>query len=110
MSTAKAAWDLTPEQELYRVQAESFADGRIRPWAAKFEEDGGVPRELIREIGQQGFLGTNVDPSYGGGGLDHVRIGLLHYAMGRASSSLQSLLTVHGMVCEVLQRWGSREQ
>ncbi|MGH9348309.1 MAG: acyl-CoA dehydrogenase family protein [Vicinamibacterales bacterium] len=104
------AWGLTPDQEAFRRRAESFARTCIRPRAAAFDEEEAIPREVFRHCGQQGFLGANVGALYDGSDVDHVRMGLLHYAIGRACSSLRSILTVHGMVCEVLQRWGSAEQ
>ena len=110
MTVATPAWDLTPEQEAYRVDAESFAETYIRPLAARFETDEAIPADLLRECARRGFLGANVDTRYGGSGVDRVRIGLLHYAIGGACSSVRSVLTVHGMVCEALQRWGSSDQ
>jgi hypothetical protein len=39
-----------------------------------------------------------------------LSFGLLNEAIGRGCASLRSLLTVHGMVCRALVRWGTREQ
>jgi alkylation response protein AidB-like acyl-CoA dehydrogenase len=101
---------VTPEQQAYLDEAVSFANACVRPQVAQWEADQAIPRALVEECGRRGFLGCNVDPEYGGSRVDHVRLGFLHYAIGKACSSLRSVLTVHGMVCEVLQRWGSRDQ
>ncbi len=41
--------------------------------------------------------------------MDMVTFGLLNEELGRGCSSLRSLLTVHSMVIQAVQRWGRRE-
>ncbi|MFD4750909.1 acyl-CoA dehydrogenase family protein [Streptomyces rubiginosohelvolus] len=40
--------------------------------------------------------------------MSHQEYGELNRAVARTSASPQSLLTVHGMVCASLSRWGSQ--
>ena len=47
--------------------------------------------------------------AHGGGGCDAVTLGLLAGELGRACSSVRSLLTVHTMVAHAIARWGGRE-
>ena len=42
--------------------------------------------------------------------MDMITFGLLNQELGRGSSSLRSLLTVHSMVAQTTLRWGSRQQ
>jgi hypothetical protein len=46
----------------------------------------------------------------GGKGLDMITYGLLNEEIGRACSSVRSLLTVHDMVAQALNRWGNQAQ
>jgi alkylation response protein AidB-like acyl-CoA dehydrogenase len=42
--------------------------------------------------------------------MDWVTFGLLNEELGRACSSVRSLVTVHSMACHAVLRWGSRAQ
>ena len=61
-------------------------------------------------MAEAGYLGAVVAPEHGGAGMDAVTFGLLNEELGRACSSVRSLLTVHSMACHAVARWGSGEQ
>lgn len=61
---------LTPEHEQLREQVARFIAREVEPYAAKWEEDGCVPREVLRKMGQAGLLGLMYDSEYGGGEAD----------------------------------------
>lgn len=63
--------DLEPSEELKMLRdlARSFTDERIRPIAGQIEREHRVPRSLIDEMAEAGFLGVAMPPEYGGAGL-----------------------------------------
>ncbi|WP_341908516.1 acyl-CoA dehydrogenase family protein [Polaromonas sp. YR568] len=61
---------LTPEHEQLREQVARFIAREVEPYAAQWEEDGCVPREVLRKMGQAGLLGLMYDSEYGGGEAD----------------------------------------
>lgn len=65
---------------------------------------------MIEGLAQRGYLGALLPEGVGGAGMDMVTFGLLNEEVGRACSSVRSLLTVHSMVSRALLKWGSREQ
>lgn len=83
-----------------------FVDREIAPVAAAIDQDGAVPAGLVRALAAEGHLGAAVSTEHGGGGLDAVRVGVLHEEIGRGCSSVRTLLTVHGMVAGAVERWG----
>ena len=60
----------TPEHELLRDQVLRFIEREVEPYAAQWEEDGMVPREVLRKMGQAGMLGLQYESEYGGGEAD----------------------------------------
>lgn len=101
--------DLTPEQRAARGRFRAFADERIVPFADAWDRQEAIPRELIAELGSQGWLGSLLPAEVGGAGFDRITYGLLIEEIGRACSSTRSLLTVHDMVGHALKRWGKPE-
>ncbi len=99
--------ELTSEQSADKAAFRAFVDEEIFHHADQFDRDESIPPALIRKIGKQGFLGLNLPVQHGGAGKDMITLGLLHEEVGRACSSVRSLLTVHGMVAQSVLRWGS---
>ncbi|MDO9402469.1 MAG: acyl-CoA dehydrogenase family protein [Polaromonas sp.] len=61
---------ITPEHELLRDQIARFIAKEVEPHAAQWEEDGCVPREVLRRMGAAGFFGLMYDGEHGGGEAD----------------------------------------
>ena len=61
---------LSPEHELLREQVARFIAREVEPYAAAWEEQGCVPREVLRKMGQAGMLGLVYGAEYGGAEAD----------------------------------------
>ena len=61
---------ITPEHELLRDQMARFIAREVEPFAAQWEEDGCVPRDVLRRMGDAGFFGLMYDAEHGGGEAD----------------------------------------
>ena len=61
---------LTPEHELLREQVVRFVEREVEPHAARWEDEGRVPREVLRRMGAAGMLGLMFAPEHGGAGAD----------------------------------------
>src|SRR5258708_4768843 len=110
MNLITPAWGLTVAQECCRERLFSSAEQFVRPNAERFEEEERIPRSLFEQLARNGYLGANLSEKHGGAQFDNVQIGLLHEVVSAALCSVSSILTVHGMVCAALQRWGSTQQ
>jgi acyl-CoA dehydrogenase len=60
----------TPEHELLRDQIGRFIAREVEPHAADWEEQGFVPRDVLRRMGQAGLFGLMYESAYGGAGAD----------------------------------------
>jgi acyl-CoA dehydrogenase len=61
---------ITPEHEALRGQVARFIAKEIEPVAEAWEEQGYVPRAVLRKMGSLGFLGITAPVEYGGAGAD----------------------------------------
>jgi alkylation response protein AidB-like acyl-CoA dehydrogenase len=98
------------EQILDRASAHAFAAEHIAPYGNEFERAGRIPEHLLERMSAAGLWAPFLPIEVGGAGLSMVTLGELHEEVGRACSSVRSLLTVHTMLSWALQRWGSAEQ
>ncbi len=60
----------TPEHELLREQISRFINREVEPYASAWEEEGCVPREVLRKMGKAGLFGLMYESDYGGGEAD----------------------------------------
>lgn len=98
--------ELSPQQKESRSRFRLFASEKIAPHAGQWDSEQRIPPHVIAELREHGFLGAPVSEQHGGRGMDAITYGLLTEEVGRACSSIRSLLTVHDMVTLTLMRWG----
>jgi acyl-CoA dehydrogenase len=60
----------TPEYDTLRDQVAKFIAREVEPHADKWEEQGFVPREVLRRMGQAGLFGLMYESAYGGAEAD----------------------------------------
>src|SRR4029450_2226082 len=58
---------LTEEQTLIRHTARAFAQEKVAPHVRAWEAAGEIPRALLAEMGELGFMGMCVPAEWGGG-------------------------------------------
>ncbi len=76
---------LTAEHELFRDQVRRFVDTEVKPHAEAWEEAGSVPRDVLRRMGELGFLGVRYAEEHGGSGMDTVATAVLAEELGRST-------------------------
>jgi hypothetical protein len=104
-------FELTDEQQLIRETARNFAKGEIAPRARDNDRNEHFDTELVAKMAEQGYLGAIVPPEYGGAGLDYLTYGLIVEEVGRACSSMRTVVSVQtSLVGSSLMRWGTEEQ
>ena len=104
-------FELTDEQQLIRQTARDFADGEIVPRVRENDRNERFDTELVKKLGDMGYLGAIVPEEYGGRGIDYRTYGLIVEEIGRADSSARTVVSVQtSLVCSALVRWGSDEQ
>ena len=77
--------EFTPEQEMFRDTIRRFCDHEItREYVRSCDAEHRPPTDLYRKLGEQGWLGINIDEEYGGSGGGAVEVAILLEELGRA--------------------------
>jgi glutaryl-CoA dehydrogenase len=101
---------LSEQEHLVRQTARRFVDERVMPLIRDCYRDGRFPSELIREMGELGFLGANLE-GYGCAGMSNVEYGLIMQELERGDSGIRSFVSVQGaLVMYPIRTYGSDEQ
>jgi len=101
-----------PEHELLRDQIARFIAREVEPHGAAWEEDGMVPRDVLRRMGQAGLLGLMYDESYGGGEGDALTNLVFAEALSQSTFAgfIITVLVHTDMASPHLHHAGSAEQ
>jgi acyl-CoA dehydrogenase len=74
-----------PEHRMLRDQVRRFVEEEIKPRADAWEEQGFVPRHVLRRMGELGFFGIRYPAAYGGSEMDALGTVVLAEELGRSS-------------------------
>src|SRR5882672_6145429 len=77
--------DTADTLRLLQESIRRFVEKEVVPKGHAWEEQGFVPREVLREMGRLGFLGLRHPEEFGGAGLDARATALLAEELGRSS-------------------------
>jgi acyl-CoA dehydrogenase len=75
----------SPEHEMLRTQVRRFVETEIKPHAQAWEEQGFVPREILRRMGSLGFFGIRYPAQYGGSEMDTLGSVVFAEELGRST-------------------------
>ena len=104
-------FELTDEQRLIRETAREFVDREIVPVARENDREERFDTELVKKLGEMGYLGAIVSEEHGGRGLDYRTYGLIVEEVGRGDSSARTVVSVQtSLVCSSIERWGTTGQ
>jgi glutaryl-CoA dehydrogenase (non-decarboxylating) len=101
---------LTERQHARREAARRFAAVEVAPHAERIDQEEATPASVLAAVRASPYLGAALPESWGGGGFDPISHGLITEEIGKACSSVRSLLTVHNMSAQAIARFGSAEQ
>ncbi|MBE0503283.1 MAG: acyl-CoA dehydrogenase family protein [Desulfuromonadales bacterium] len=104
--------ELSEEQKLIQETARDFAKAELEPVAAQLDQgDDRAPLLAnLKKLAELGFMGLNVQETYGGCEAGVVAFSVAMTEIARACASTAVTVSVNNMVCEVIQAIGSEEQ
>jgi alkylation response protein AidB-like acyl-CoA dehydrogenase len=112
-SSAMSGMDFNLSEEHFAVQeaARDFAQNDLLPGVINRDNDQKFHPELIKKMGELGFLGMMVKPEYGGGGMDTLSYVIAMEEISKIDASASVIMSVNNsLVCWGLQIYGSEEQ
>jgi acyl-CoA dehydrogenase len=84
-NTALPSPYLSEEHEMLRAQVRRFVETEVKPHAEAWEKDGMVPRNVLRRMGELGFLGIRYPEEYGGSAMNTFGSVILAEELGKST-------------------------
>ena len=104
-------FQLSEDQIAIRDAAKDFAQNEIASSALERDLTGEFPHEIIKKLGELGFMGMTVDPKWGGSGLDSVSYVLALEEISKVDASVAVIMSVNNsLVCWEIETYGTEEQ
>jgi alkylation response protein AidB-like acyl-CoA dehydrogenase len=103
---------LTEDQAMIQDMAKKFAQSELAPVADKLDKEGDRALFLtnLKQLAELGFMGLNIDETYGGANAGTIVFSLAVTEIARACASTAVTMSVTNMVAEVIQAIASEEQ
>jgi alkylation response protein AidB-like acyl-CoA dehydrogenase len=92
-------FELSEEQRAIRRSVREFAERAIRPHVMEWDEVQAFPRDVVRQLGQMGFMGVTVPVKYGGAGLGYVEYATVIEELSRVDGSVGIIVAAHSSLC-----------
>lgn len=103
--------DLTEEQRMIRDMARDFAKSELIPNAEQWEKEGWLDQQILKQMGELGFLGMMVPEEWSGSYIDYTCYALAVEEIARGCAATGAVISIHNSVgCAPLLRWGTEEQ
>ena len=104
-------FSLTEEHIIIRDAARDFAQNRLLTGVIERDENQFFPDDLVKQMGELGFMGIMVDPKYGGSGMDTVSYVLIMEELSKIDASASVIVSVNNsLVCFGIEAYGSEFQ
>jgi len=104
-------FELTEEHRQIQDTIREFGEREIKPHAATWDREETFPREVVRRLGELGFLGVVYPEEYGGGGGDSLAGLLVIEGLARYDASVALTVASHcGLAAGHIFRFGSPGQ
>ncbi|HET9135386.1 MAG TPA: acyl-CoA dehydrogenase [Candidatus Kapabacteria bacterium] len=99
---------LSEDHIAIRDAAREFAVNEIAPSAVERDITGDFPTEIVKKMGELGFMGMMAAPEHGGSGLDTVSYVIAMEEISKVDASVAVVMSVNNsLVCWGLEEYGS---
>jgi alkylation response protein AidB-like acyl-CoA dehydrogenase len=103
--------DLSSEHQLLRSTIRDFMEKEVGPVVEEHEREHRFPVEVVRRLGEMGWLGIPIPEDEGGAGMDTLAYAIAVEEIGRVWGSLGLIVAAHtSLGCGPLHLAGTKEQ
>ena len=110
-SKIKMDFNLSEEHIMIRDAARDFAQTELLPGVIERDNAQVFPDDIVKKMGNLGFLGVMVNPEYGGSGMDTISYVLIMEELSKVDASASVIVSVNNsLVCFGLEKYGTEDQ
>src|SRR5580700_2080451 len=104
-------FDLPDETQMLRSTVREFAEGEVAPVAEQLDKNKSFPYEIVRKMGELGWMGIPFPESVGGSGGTSLQYAIAVEELTRVDSSVAATLSAHtSLGTQPIYLFGSAEQ
>ena len=85
----------TDEHEALRKKVRAFAEKKVKPIAFDLDQNNEFPDEIVKEMGELGFMGIPYPKEYGGQGLDAISYAITVEELSRVDGGVGVICSAH---------------
>lgn len=101
-------FELTDEHKAIKDAAKDFAENEIAPSSVERDLKAEFPFEIIKKLGELGFMGMMVSQDWGGAGMDTISYVVALEEISKVDASVGVIMSVNNsLVCYGLEEYGS---
>ncbi|KLV07900.1 acyl-CoA dehydrogenase [Photobacterium ganghwense] len=100
-------FSLNEDQRAFADAARQFAEERLAPNAAEWDEKHIFPKDVLKEAGEMGFLSLYVPEEQGGLGLPRLDASIVFEQLSMGCTSTTAFMTIHNMVSWMIASFGT---
>ncbi len=101
---------VTEEHQMLQDTLKRFLADKLEPIAAECDEKEQIPMDVIKELGQLGFLGLMAPEEYGGGGHDVVGAAIVAEEISKICAGTYTSTSGHVFSMHWIDKFGTKEQ
>ncbi|MCI0915212.1 acyl-CoA dehydrogenase [Pseudomonas putida] len=102
---------VTDEQQQIADAVRAFAQQRLKPFAAQWDQEHRFPKEAIEEMAELGLFGMLVPEQWGGSDTGYVAYAMALEEIAAGDGACSTIMSVHNSVgCVPILRFGSEQQ
>jgi len=99
-------FNFSEEQIAIRDTARDFAQNEIAPTTIERDIKAEFPFEIVKKLGEFGFMGMMVPPEWGGAGFDTISYVLAMEEISKVDASCGVIMSVNNsLVCYGINHW-----
>lgn len=103
--------ELNENQIIIKDTIRDFAEKYIRPVIMKYDESQEFPMDIMKQLGELGFLGILVPEEYGGAGLGYLDFAIIIEELAKVDPSIALSVAAHnGLGTNHINRFGNETQ
>lgn len=104
-------FEITESMKAVQEMARNFAEKEIRPVIMKYDESQEFPFEIMKHLGELGFLGVIFPESYGGAGFGYLEYITIIEEISKVDPSIGLSIAAHNsLCCNHIYTFGSEAQ
>src|SRR5881397_3242806 len=105
--------DFSQSEELLEIKriVRDFAENEIRPHVMEWDETQTFPRDVLRKLGELGFMGVLIPTEFGGAGLGYTEYATIVEELSRVDGSIGISVAAHNSLCTGhIYKFGNEDQ